>query len=80
MDLYPFRLQTPIPDVPVPLLEGDDDAVVPLGALLDDMYEQGYYVNYVNYSGDPEGPLSDDDRKWIDHLLREKGLRSGSQD
>ena len=80
VDLYPFRLQTPIPDVPVPLLEGDDDAVVPLGALLDDMYEQDYYVNYVNYSGDPEGPLSDDDRRWIDRLLREKGLRSGSQD
>ena len=75
VDLYPFRLQTPIPDVAVPLLEGDDDAVVPLGALVHDMYEQDYYANYVDYSGDPEGPLSDDDRVWIDGLLREKGLR-----
>ena len=75
IDLYPFRLQNPIPDVPVPLLEGDDDAVVPLGALLDDMYEQDYYANYVDYQGDPEGPLSDEDREWIDELLREKGLR-----
>lgn len=80
VDLYPFRLQTSIPDVPVPLLEGDDDAVVPLGALLDDMYEQDYYVNYVDYNGDPEGPLSDDDREWIDGLLREKGLRLDPQD
>jgi len=76
VDLYPFRLQTPIPDVPVPLLEGDDDAVVPLGALLHDMYEQDYYVNYVDYKGDPEGPLSDEDREWIDGLLREKGFRN----
>jgi len=75
VDLYPFRLQTPIPDVPVPLLEGDDDAVVPLGALLHDMYEQDYYVNYVDYNDEPEGLLSGDDRKWIDGLLREKGLR-----
>ncbi len=75
VDLYPFRLQTPIPDVPVPLLDGDEDAVVPLGALLDGMYEQDYYVNYVDYKSDPEGPLSDDDREWIDGLLREKGLR-----
>ena len=75
VDLFPFRLQTPIPDVPVPLLEGDNDALVPLGALLRDMYEQDYYANYVDYQGDPEGPLSDEDREWIDGLLREKGLR-----
>ena len=76
VDLYPFRLQTPIPDVPVPLLEGDDDAVVPLGALLDDMYEQDYYANYADYNTDPEGPLSDEDREWLAGLLREKGLRN----
>lgn len=76
VDLYPFRLQTPIPDVPVPLLEGDNDAVVPLGSLLHDMYEQDYYSNYADYSEDPEGPLSEDDREWIDLLLRKKGLRT----
>ena len=76
VDLYPFRLQTPIPDVPVPLLEEDADAVVPLGSLVDDMYEQDYYSNYADYNSDPEGPLSDDDRQWIDLLLREKGLRT----
>lgn len=76
VDLYPFRLQTPIPDVPVPLLEGDDDAVVPLGALVDDMYEQDYYCNYVDYESDPEGRLSEEDRQWIDQLLRESGLRN----
>ena len=76
VDLYPFRLQSIIPDVPVPLLEGEDDAVVPLGALVDDMYEQDYYANYVDYDSDPEGVLSPDDRKWIDQLLREQGFRA----
>ncbi len=75
VDLYPFWLQSPIPNVPVPLLEGDDDAVVPLGDLLNDMYQQDYYANYVDYNDDPEGPLSDDDRRWIDGLLRDNGLR-----
>ena len=68
--------KSPIPDVPVPLLEEDADAVVPLGSLVDDMYEQDYYSNYADYDSDPEGPLSDDDRQWIDLLLREKGLRT----
>lgn len=76
VDLYPFRLQAPIPDVPVPLMNEDADAVVPLGALVDDMYEQDYYSNYADYNSDPEGRLSQDDRKWIDLLLREKGLRT----
>ena len=43
--------------------------------LLHDMYEQDYYVNYVDYKGDPEGPLSDEDREWIDGMLRGKGFR-----
>ena len=52
------------------------DTVNPLGSLVDDMYEQDYYSNYADYNSDPEGPLSDDDRRWIDLLLREKGLRT----
>ena len=76
VDLYPFRLQTPIPDVPVLLLEGDDDAVVPLGSLVDDMYERDYYANYADYNNEPEGPLSSDDREWIDRILRERRLRN----
>ena len=60
----------------MPLLEGDNDAVVPLGSLVDDMYEQDYYSNYADYDNDPEGTLSDDDRQWINLLLCEKGLRT----
>ena len=46
--------------------------MVPLGVLVDDMYEQDYYSNYVDYNSDPEGILSDEDREWIDQLLRER--------
>ena len=73
--LYPFGLQSAIPDVAVPLLEGDAEPKIPLGALLDDLYREDYYANYVDYGSDPAGPLSDGDRLWLDGLLRAKGLR-----
>ena len=76
LELYPFRLQSAIPDVPVPLLEGDDEPAIPLGAMVRDLYEQDYYFNYVDYDKDPEGPLSDYDREWLDRILREQGFRS----
>ena len=73
--LYPFGLQSPIPDVTVPLLEGDAEPKIPLGALLHNLYRDDYYANYVDYGSDPEGPLFNDDRRWLDGLLRAKGLR-----
>ena len=73
--LYPFGLQSPIPDVTVPLRDGDAEPKIPLGSLLHNLYREDYYANYVDYAQDPEGPLSDDDRAWLDRRLREKGLR-----
>ena len=73
--LYPFALPSAIPDVTVPLLEGDAEPQIPLGALLDDLYREDYYANYVDYNSDPAGQLSDADRRWLDGLLRAKGLR-----
>ena len=73
--LYPFGLQSPIPDVAVPLLEGDAEPKIPLGDILHSLYREDYYANYVDYGKDPEGPLSDADRAWLDGLLRAKGLR-----
>ena len=73
--LYPFGLQSAIPDVTVPLLDGDAEPKIPLGALLHNLYQEDYYANYVDYRQDPEVPLSDNDRRWLNTLLREKGLR-----
>ena len=73
--LYPFGLQSPIPDVAVPLLAGDAEPKIPLNELLHNLYRDDYYANYVDYGADPEGSLSDDDRAWLDRMLREQGLR-----
>lgn len=73
--MYPFALPSGIPDVTVPLLAGDAEPQIPLNTLLHDLYRADYYANYVDYNSDPAGPLSDDDRRWLDGLLRAKGLR-----
>ena len=74
--LYPFRLQSVIPDITVPLLDDDAEPTLPLGEMVHDLYLQDYYCNYVDYGADPAGPLSDNDREWLDKILREQGFRS----
>ena len=74
-ELYPFGVQSRIPDIVVPLLSDEDEPTLRLGELVRDIYLQDLYGRLVNYHDDPTGPLSVDDRGWIDRILREKGLR-----
>ena len=73
--LYPFGMQSAIPTFAIPLLPGDAGPTLALGDIISDLYARGYYDRSVNYAADPEGPLSDDDRAWLDGLLRAKGRR-----
>lgn len=76
-ELYPFGLQSAIPDIVLPLLNDEDEPTIRLGEIVNDIYLQGYYGAgpLIDYNYDPSGPLSDNDRRWLDALLREKGLR-----
>ena len=74
--LYPFSLRSPIPNVTVPLLDDDEEPIIELGEMVHDLYLQDYYCNYVDYGADPAGPLSNNDREWLDKILREQGFRS----
>ncbi len=75
-ELYPFGLQAIIPDIAMPLLPDTDEPTLQLGEIVNDIYLQDYYGRLLNYNEDPSGPLSDTDRKWLDRILREQGLRS----
>ncbi|GBC96533.1 hypothetical protein HRbin16_02339 [bacterium HR16] len=68
-------LQERLPRVIVPLLEGDPDVVVDLQAVLNQVYQQGRYGTVLNYSADPPAALSEEDKAWLDGMLKEKGLR-----
>ena len=73
--LYPFGIQSPIPDIMVPLLKDEDEPALRLGEIVNDIYLQDYYGRLIDYNDDPAGPLSDADCAWLDRRLREKGLR-----
>ena len=75
-DLYPFDIRQPVPDFVMPLAKGTESIAVNLGALVNSVYSARYYNMLVDYQHDPEPPLSDADRNWLDQLLREKGLRN----
>ena len=76
-ELYPFGLQSAIPDFALPLLNDTDEPTLRLGEIVNDIYLQGYYGGgtLIDYNDDPAGPLSDADAAWLDGLLRGKGLR-----
>ena len=75
-DLYAFGLRAAIPEFTLPLAKGAAGVSVNLNAVLSHVYSHGSYNMFINYGQDPEPPLSEDDRAWLDELLREQGLRT----
>ena len=74
-DLYPCSIQSPIPIFVMPLAEGSEGIAIDLKPIIDEVYVLGSYDRDIDYDQDPEPPLSDPDRAWIDQLLRDQGLR-----
>ena len=74
-DLYAFGIRDAIPEFVLPLAQDAEGIAVNLNAIVAQVYTDGSYDLDIDYAQDPEPPLSDDDRAWIDVLLREQGLR-----
>lgn len=77
--LYVFSMQSPIPVFVMPLAEGSEGIVIDLKPIIDEVYVLGSYDRDIDYEQDPEPPLSDADRAWLDQLLREQGLRNTAE-
>ena len=75
-ECYPVTVRQRLPRVAIPLLGDDPDAVLDLQALLDEVYDRGFYQNEIDYRRTPEPPLTPEDEAWADAVLREKGLRT----
>jgi hypothetical protein len=73
--LYTCSIRQALPEVSVPLRRGEQEARLPLGTLLADMYARAHYDLRIDYHQPPEPPLSPSDTAWADVLLRSKGLR-----
>ena len=77
-DLYAFGIRDAIPEFVLPLAQDAEGIAVNLNAVVNQVYADGSYDLDIDYGQDPEPPLSDDDRAWIDTLLREQGLRAAN--
>ncbi len=67
--LYPFNLRQPIPLFPLPLLPGDQEPMVDLGAILHVLYERARFDLRLDYTLPPVPPLSEEDAAWARELL-----------
>ncbi len=72
---YGWNLRQPMPLLPIPLL-GTDQALLDLGACFRAAYDSVGADEEAGYDADPPPPpLREEDRTWVDAILREKGWR-----
>ena len=74
-DLYAFNLQNVIPTFPLPLRSDDSEPVINLQELLNEIYDVSGYDLVVDYSQEAVPGLSEENKIWVDGVLKEKGLR-----
>jgi hypothetical protein len=73
--LYAFGVRQAIPSFPLPLKPEDHEPLVHIGNLLHELYDRASYDLRLDYQGEPGLPLSAEDARWADQLLRRHGRR-----
>jgi len=74
-EIYTATLQKKLPRFRLPLAADDRDHVLDLQAAFARCYDQGGFAAQIDYHRDPALPLNDEDRNWLDELLKEQKLR-----
>ena len=72
--LWPVDLREPLPEIPVPLMEADEEVALHLQEALQRAYDAAGYRSYI-YSSTPDPPLPPADARWAAELLRHAGVR-----
>lgn len=62
--LHAFGVRDAVPRVPVPLLPGDPEPALDLGAVVHDVYRRARLDLRLDYDQPPVPPLRDDDAAW----------------
>lgn len=66
--IWSWTLRDSLPDLPVPVADGDPDARLELRRTLDAVYDAGAYSDFI-YTGPPEPRLGPDDAAWLEQFL-----------
>lgn len=76
VEIWPLRLQEPIPIVPVPLREPDPDVPLDVGKAIQEIYDTAAYDLSINYKAPPPKPeLAREDERYVDQQLHNVNLR-----
>jgi hypothetical protein len=74
-EIYTATLQKKLPKFRLPLAPDDRDTVLDLQTVFVRCFDQANFIAQINYHRDPPTRLDQDDRKWLDDLLRSQKLR-----
>jgi hypothetical protein len=74
-ELYPRTLSQRLPKVRVPLAGDDPHVVLDVQAVLERTYEQGCYLDRIDYDQPCKPPLFDEDQAWVKQMLKEAKRR-----
>jgi hypothetical protein len=74
-DVWPIPLDQPLPELPVPLLADDPDAMLDLQLALSGVYDDDRLGSWIDYTQPPEIGLTAEQAAWADQHLRAAGLR-----
>jgi hypothetical protein len=74
-EIYTATLQKRLPRFRLPLAPDDRDHVLDLQDAFARCYEQGNFAAEIDYKRDPATRLTDENRKWLESLLKQNKLR-----
>jgi hypothetical protein len=74
-ELYGLPLRARLPGIRIPLRETDADAALDLQALVNLAYEAGAYARGIDYTQPCTPPLTGEDERWAEELLKQAGKR-----
>jgi hypothetical protein len=72
-EIYPVNLRDSLPTIRIPLRQTDRDTTLDVQAMIDLCCERGAY-GPSDYRRKLDPPLTDDDARWAEDLLRKNGL------
>ena len=76
--VYHWSMRDTLPDVPIPLRDGDKDAVVSLAEPFKTAFDRGRYSDFIDYSQNiPLPALSESDAAWVKTLGSATGNNRG---